>query len=218
MLRLLSSKGPRSTRERDSLAARRVDPLQGLARQAARGDVQAQRTVLVTLGPALLRVIRGVLGAHHPDVEDVLQDAMTAVHQVLPSFREECTLLHFGCRVALMTAMNARRRLAHRQRQTPLAAPETIDAVVGEGGRSPAESLAAARRREALRELLCELPTVQAEVLGLHTLLGYSVEETAAATGAPVNTVRSRLRHALAALRARVQGDSALREVLRGAS
>lgn len=37
-----------------------ADPLRGLAVQAA-GDYEAQQTVLVTLGPALVRVIRGVL-------------------------------------------------------------------------------------------------------------------------------------------------------------
>jgi len=194
-----------------------VDPLRELVRQAVQGDLEAERTVLAALGPGLLRVVRAVLGVAHPDVEDVLQDAMVAVHRALPSFRGECKTLHFGCRVALMTAMNARRRLAYRSRYTPVAAPEQLDAGPGDG-RAPAELVAAERRREALRGLLDELPAAQAEVLGLHTMLGYSVEETAAATDVPINTVRSRLRLALAALRARVQEDRVLLEVLRGAS
>jgi DNA-directed RNA polymerase specialized sigma24 family protein len=58
---------------------------------------------------------------------------------------------------------------------------------------------------------LDELPPAQSEVLALHIVLGYSVEETAAATSVPVNTVRSRLRAALAALRSRVTtGDTRL--------
>ena len=120
---------------------------------------------------------------------------MVAVHLALGGFRGECTTLHFACRVAVQTAMNARRKAGYRMRHTPSAAPLDL-ADLARDDRSPAQSIEAARRREALRQLLCELPEVQAEVLALHTLLGYTVEETADATGVPVNTVRSRLRNA----------------------
>ena len=41
----------------------------------------------------LLRVVRGVLGTGHPDVEDVLQESMAAVHRALPTLNGE-TVLH----------------------------------------------------------------------------------------------------------------------------
>jgi len=66
-----------------------------------------------------------------------------------------------------------------------------------------------------VRRLVAELPELQAEVLALHTMLGYTVEETAKVTGAPVNTVRSRLRTALSALRQAVLADGARLEVVR---
>jgi RNA polymerase sigma-70 factor (ECF subfamily) len=66
-----------------------------------------------------------------------------------------------------------------------------------------------------LRQLLSDLPELQAEVLALHTMLGYTVEETAQVTGAPVNTVRSRLRAALAALRLAVLEDGTRLEIVR---
>jgi DNA-directed RNA polymerase specialized sigma24 family protein len=47
-------------------------------------------------------------------------------------------------------------------------------------------------------------------------MLGYTVQETAATLGAPLDTVRSRLRRALAALRERIHRDSALLEVVGG--
>ena len=56
---------------------------------------------------------------------------------------------------------------------------------------------------------------MQAEVLALHTMLGHSVAETAAVTRVPVNTVRSRLRAALAALRERAGRDAVLSETAR---
>jgi RNA polymerase sigma-70 factor (ECF subfamily) len=213
MLRLLRTPkeeavgGPAS----EVVQGRPDDPLRALAAAASAGDREAQRTLLVAIGPSLLRVVRGALGNAHPDIEDTLQDAMVAVHLALPGFRGECTTLHFACRIAVQTAMNARRKAGYRSRHTPSAPP--LDLVdLARDDRSPAQLVEAARRREALRQLLGDLPAVQAEVLALHTLLGYTVEETAAATQVPVNTVRSRLRNALARLRERVQGNLLLRD------
>lgn len=211
MLRLLRSgrhaDGPRAER------AERADPLRAIASAAGRGDRAAQRTLLMETGSALLRTVRAVLGSG-PELEDVFQEAMTAVHLALPGFRGDCSTLHFVCRVGVQTAMNARRR--GRTRARHLTA--TDDAELAELARddvSPAELLAAARRRAALRQLLSDLPEPQAEVLALHTMLGYTVEETAQVTGAPINTVRSRLRAALVALRQAVATDGARLEVVR---
>ena len=208
MLRLLSSSGDRIGR--GPTLRNQADPLRALASDAACGDAQALRTLLIALGPALLRVVRAIVGRDHSEVEDVVQEAMVAVHEALHTFRGDCSTTHFASRIAVHTAMNARRRAGHRTRHTPLAAPEEIACCAADDP-SPAEALAAARRREALRELLDELPPAQSEVLALHIVLGYSVEETAASTSVPVNTVRSRLRAALAALRSRVTtGDTRL--------
>jgi len=192
---------------------RAEDPLGPLSAAAAAGDRAAQRTLLVTVGPSLLRVVRGVLGARHPEVEDTLQEAMVSLHLALVGFRGECTTLHFGCRIAVQTALNARRRSGYRTRITPSAEPAVLDEL-GRDERSPAEALEAAACREALRELLSELPAAQAEVLALHTLLGYTVEETAETLAVPQNTVRSRLRGGLARLRERVHARPALLEQL----
>jgi RNA polymerase sigma-70 factor (ECF subfamily) len=192
---------------------RAEDPLGPLSAAAAAGDRAAQQTLLVTVGPSLLRVVRGVLGARHPDVEDTLQEAMVSLHLALVGFRGECTTLHFGCRIAVQTALNARRRSGYRTRHTPNTEPAELDELARDE-RSPAEAFEAAACREALRTLLSELPTAQAEVLALHTLLGYTVEETAATLAVPQNTVRSRLRAALARLRERVPTRPALLERL----
>src|SRR4051812_15204416 len=191
MLRLL-----RSGRQADGPRTERADPLREIAAAAARGERTAQRTLLIETGSAVLRVVRAVLGSASPELEDVFQEAMTAVHLALPGFRGECSTLHFVCRVAVQTAMNARRRGRTRARYVE-ATDHAELAELARDDVSPAELLAAARRRAALRRLLSELPQPQAEVLALHTVLGYTVEETAQVTGAPVNTVRSRLRAAL---------------------
>jgi DNA-directed RNA polymerase specialized sigma24 family protein len=91
--------------------------------------------------------------------------------------------------------------------------PEELDATAGSDN-SPAQRLSAQRRRETLRQLLCELPEAQAEVLAFHSVLGHTVEETAVALAVPIDTVRSRLRNGLSKLRARVANDSELLDMI----
>ena len=62
--------------------------------------------------------------------------------------------------------------------------------------------------------MLADLPSAQAEALVLRSVLGYSFEELAAATGSPVNTVRSRIRLAKEALRRRIETDARFFELL----
>jgi len=217
VLRLLRSQRSSASSPEPPGATEPTDPLKALVAGTLAGARDAERTLLVAIGPALLRTVRGVLGATHPDVEDVLQEAMAAVHRALPDFRGECGTLHFACRVAVQTALNARRRAGYRSRHTPNMSPEEL-AELARDERSPADAHAAAARRSALRTLLDELPAVQAEALVLHVVLGYSVDETARATRSPRDTVRSRLRAALSTLRARVDADGVLLEILDGES
>ena len=177
-----------------------VDELAPLARAAARRDQKATRTFLAIVTPSLLRTVRRVLGAHHPDVEDVTQDAAIAVIAALPSFQGACSTLHFACRVAVLTALAARRRLSYREHWTPNLPSEEMEAVADDSP-SPLANLQAARRREELRALLDALPTEQAEVMALHCVMGFTVDEIAASSASPRDTVRSRLRAARETLR-----------------
>lgn len=159
-------------------------------------------------------VVRRILGPRHPDVEDVAQEAVMASIEALSSFRRQCTVLHFVWRVAALTAMNARRRLQLRAQIAQ--SPAAIDGLVSEEP-SPMGSVLSARRREAFRRLLDELPAAQSEVLALHTVLGFTIAEVAAAAGVPANTVRSRLLNAKAALRKRLGEDPELYDLVRDA-
>ena len=215
MLRLLGthSKGP--SLASDVQARRSNDPLHSLLTQTIRRDRGAEQTLLTAIGPAVLGVARRVLGVNDPELDDVCQDAAVGFLAALPSFRGECSVLHFACRVTLLTALAARRR----KERAPTGHPEALtnaDGFVDESA-SPASLIDAARRRFALRELLDELPLAQAEVLALHVMLGHTLDESSAMIGIPVNTVRSRLRRGLAALRERLISNPELREVV-GAS
>jgi RNA polymerase sigma-70 factor (ECF subfamily) len=189
------------------------DELAPLAEAAARGDASAMRTLLIAVGPDLLRVVRRLFGAQHPEVEDVSQECAVALVQAIGRFRGECSTRHFAARVALHTSMAARRRSVSKKRSptTLAAAVDADETASNEPG--PETNAVGSARAQAVRALCDELPDAQAEVLALHFVLGYTVQESATLLAAPVETIRSRLRLAKRALRTRVLGHPELDEL-----
>lgn len=190
------------------------DPALSLAQAAARQDPTALRQVLEQVSPTLLRVVRRILGAQHPAVEDVLQESLVGFVRALGAYRAESSLRTYGSRIAVRTALaysrQARERRAwdeeHERAEQSLVPPSA----------SPEDAAQAERRRAALRRLLRELPEEQAETFALRIVLGYSIEEVAAATSVPPNTVRSRMRRAREVLKARLDADPRLLALLGG--
>lgn len=199
--------GGEAVRRDSGSNVRALDPLAGLARAAQRGDGAATRRLLEALGPRLLRTVRGVLGASHPELDDALQEALIALVRALPAFRGEGDVTGYAVRITLRASIAARRRYRAR-------APEP-EAEEGAADASQPSEVSAARRREIFRRLLEELPEAQAEALVLRVVLGHSLEETAAIAGAPENTIRSRIRLAREGLKKRIEAEglSALLEV-----
>jgi RNA polymerase sigma-70 factor (ECF subfamily) len=189
-----------------------ADPLADVAARAKAGDRAAVRELLAAIGPSLLRVARQVLGPGHPEIPDVAQEAAWGVLRGLESFRGECTLQHFACRVAVLTSMNVRRR----ERSQQFKAQQLSQLWHTEGVEAPSPERVALEQRaaSALRELLDTLPVAQAEVLCLHHVVGLTALEIAALGGTPVETVRSRLRLGRKALMARVLESEQLLDTL----
>jgi RNA polymerase sigma-70 factor (ECF subfamily) len=170
------------------------------------------RHLLEAIAPPLLNAVRSVVGNVGVDAEDVTQESLVAIVRAMPAFRAECTVLHYATRIAVRTALAARRRalagdvrLEQMQRDTA-----TTDLPPP----SPAHQLASARRMDLVRSLLDDLPEAQANAFAMRIVLGYSMQEVASATGAPLNTVRSRIRLAKEALRRRIENDPAIAEML----
>jgi RNA polymerase sigma factor (sigma-70 family) len=188
------------------------DALLSLARLAGQGNRNARRQVVEAVAPAMLRAIRKVMGHRTAEVEDVLQDAVEGLLQALVSFKGECTVLHFACRVAVLSALAFRRRSTFRAQF--VADVENLDERSPSQAPSPLDNLCADRRRHLLAWLLDELPPAQAEILVLHCALGFTVAEVAASLGCPVETTRSRLRLAKQALRERIGANRQWAEIL----
>lgn len=197
---------PRQSAESDKL--RHLVPL------VIGGDAAAERTLLVAVGSSVLAIVRRTIGARHPDVEDLCQESFLAILGALPSFRGQCSVLHFACRVALFTALAARRR--HRYGNDYRLDPTERDDELSDAKPNPAELFDQFELRTALRQLLDELPMDQAEVLALHLALGHTIEEISAMTNTNLNTIRSRLQRGLLALRTMLANRPVLFALLRG--
>src|SRR5262245_32854500 len=110
--------------------------------------------------------------------------------RALPGYRFEGNIAHYATTIAVRLAIAARRRGAIRsarfealddQKSPPAAATDST-------GSSRLEL------EELVRQIVDSLSPVQAETLLLRVLLGCSLEEIAAITVVPVETVKSRLR------------------------
>lgn len=181
-----------------------------LARLAATGDAHATGQVLQQVAGDVVRVVRGVMGPNSPDVDDVAQESLIALIHALPSFRGECEPAGYACRIAFRTALAARKRV-HLSRNRHV---DEVNAADLRADDCPSEHSEAQRRMTLLRSLLEEIPEAQAEALTMRVVLGWTLEEIADASGAPLNTIRSRLRLAKEALRKRIEADPALAEEL----
>lgn len=193
------------------------DQLSALARRATAGDREASERFLLAIGPMVLRVVRQVLGVDHPDVSDVVQEAMLGTLSALSRFRGRCTMGHFVRRVALLTALDARRRFRLRQRLAPTAPLDEAEGTIAREA-SADQRIDEERRLKVFAELLDELPPAQAEVIALHCVLGYTVAETAQASECSEHTVRGRLAAARNALRSRLEQDPEFQPARRGVS
>jgi len=201
----MAPNNPSSTAEDDAAE------LTALARLAGSGDPAATRRFLDRVWPILSRVVNSVLGARHPEVDDVIQQSLIAVLQALSAFRGECHPAGYVSRIALHVALRARRNAAlRRTRSQSLAQISAADPDT----HWPGCDVSAERRKRALRDLLTDLPAEQADALALRVMLGWSLEDVAKATGAPLNTVRSRVRLAKEALRRRIEADPSLADQL----
>jgi RNA polymerase sigma-70 factor (ECF subfamily) len=188
------------------------DELAPLARRAGAGESAAIAELVRAVGPAMCRAATRVLGPGTGDLDDVMQQALEGLLDALPSFRYECRITQFACRIAVLSALLDRRRAGLRARVAPDG--DAITEWPDTEAPSPADAAMAAQRRAALASLLDDLPPAQAEVLILHCALGFTVAEIAASSGRPAETVRSRLRLAKEALRDRIDASRELADVL----
>jgi RNA polymerase sigma-70 factor (ECF subfamily) len=183
-----------------------------LTRAAVAGDEAATRRLLQHISPYVLRVVRAVLGAHHGDTEDVVQDVLVIFLRALPGFRGESGITTFVSSIAFRRAAQTKRRSRDVSRW--LNEFQHLLQADSAGPSAPSEEALSNLRRALLAQVLGELPKAQAEILVLRLVSGFSIEQISEVMACPVNTVRSRLLRGKEALRNQIDADPRLRAYL----
>jgi len=164
--------------------------------RARQGDQEAFR-MLVTrhqdraFGLAL-RIVRSPV-----DAEDVAQEAFVRAWQALPRFRGDSAFGTWLHRIVARRALD--RAVSLRQRQRREASLEDSRDLADRAGRLPAGPEPAERLK--LERLLERLSPPQRAAVTLYYYEDQSVEQVASILGLPVNTVKTHLSRARAALR-----------------
>ena len=154
------------------------------------GDLVAFEELVNRHRDVVVRVAARIVGA--ADAEDVTQDAFLRAFHRLRRFRGDASFRAW----LLQIAHNAAVDHLNRRRGEPIPDGAEEDAPVRELDRMPAERLEQRERARRLELKLRALSPEQRAVLVLRDVEGFSYNEIARITSAPLGTVKIRLHRA----------------------
>lgn len=167
----------------------------GLIVRAQAGDRQALEQVLTDVAPPLRRYLVRISGER---ADDVLQETLFRIWRSLGWLREPVLFRPWAYRIATREAFRHMRR---ERKHDEGRADESVLKHVPAPPADPAERL-------LLESALSRITPLTRAVLAAHYLEGLTLEETAAATEAPLGTVKSRLASGLRQARALIEAPS----------
>ena len=176
----------------------------------ARGD----RKLGGELCRRLMRVVDAtlyrVMGRHETDHDDLVQAAFEQIVITLygGKFSRQCSLTTWAAAITCNTALHAirRRRLERRYFDVSEGADE-LTRTARAAGDSEAQ-LAARAELERVRFHLAKMPEKLSQALLLHDMLGFSLTEAAALSGASKAAAQSRLVRGRSELERRLERDT----------
>ncbi len=157
------------------------------------GDRDAFRLLVEREQRVVYRACLRILGRPH-DAEDVAQEAFVMAYRSIASYRGEGPLGGWLLRIATRQAF---RRLRQRRETAELGAELVLHAP----GSDPLAAALADERQRAVRLAVASLGEPYREVVALRFFGEMSLDEIAAATRRPLNTVKTHLRRGLERLR-----------------
>ncbi len=166
-----------------------------------RGDLAAFELLVDRHRAGVLRFLARFL-QDRTRAEDLAQECWLRFIGAAPRWKPQARFRTWLLAVARNLAADEARRMAHR-RSSPLDDPPDRAVELLAPGRSPEEAAFDLLIQPVLRAAIAGLPAEQREVFLLREYEGVPFAEIAEITGAPVPTVKSRMRYALEALRAR---------------
>jgi RNA polymerase sigma-70 factor (ECF subfamily) len=176
-----------------------------LARRAATGDHKARCQIAERLFARICTSVRYLAGGDR-DADDMVQISLMELMKSLGNYRGEGSLEAWADRITVRTTRRGLRRRRRKEEVVRiLEQPECVDTTP-----EPVQG----KLREHLALALKKLPGRKRRVVVLRWLYQYSLEEIAAITESPVNTVRDRLRTGRKQLRKTILKDPVLRDFL----
>lgn len=160
------------------------------------GDREAFRLIVLRHQQQLAHLVTRQTGDSSL-AEDLVQEAFLRAYQRLGSFDPRFALSTWLCRIALNVARDHHRRRVVRDRPRPPAASPAVPA-------NPADVAAAREDLDRATQALGDLPSPQREVIVLSVYGGHTQREISDLLDVPLGTVKTRMRAALARLRALV--------------
>lgn len=170
-----------------------------LVANARLGDRRAMNRLVELRGPRLLAHASRLLGERE-GAFDVVQESWVEILRGLKGLRDDRVFLPWALRIV---SRRVAREIRRRQRGRRLA-----DAVKAEADPVAPEAGPDATDAAKVRAAIASLPPAQAATVALFYLEDLSVTEVATALDVPVGTVKTRLMHARAKLRALIEGES----------
>lgn len=170
--------------------------------RAGRGDAPSQTWLVTRVLPRVRRIARTFLRSS-ADADDAAQTSLIAILRSAPTYRGEASIEGWAGRIAVRTTL---RLAAERKRERALS--ESEEAVPEEA--APEQERSAEALPRELRVYLDGLPEAQRTAVLLHHALDHSIEEIAETMDVSPDTVKSRLRLGLAALRKQIRQDLAI--------
>jgi RNA polymerase sigma-70 factor, ECF subfamily len=161
-------------------------------------DPAAQREALHRLGGRVRR-LTGLLCRERADADDAAQQALIAILQSASGFRVDTSLERWAERITVRTTLRSNRR--ERERRGLLERWLTPNRPAWGESLSGGEPL-------GLDALFEQLSPERRHAFVLHHALGYTVDEIAELSGAPVGTVKDRLVSARRELRALLERET----------
>jgi len=178
-----------------------------LARRAAAGERDAQRTLFVAQRATVHHALYRILGSNH-ELEDLTQDAFLAIFRALGSFRGDSSLARWCQTIAMRTAF------AYIERRKP---PSIDLALVEDELASDEDTRRVVQLREATRRLYAALDRIEIKqrvAFALTVIDGRSLAEVAQITESSVIAVKTRVWRARKQLARRAPKDDVLASYL----
>jgi RNA polymerase sigma-70 factor (ECF subfamily) len=182
------------------------EPDELLLDRLSRREADALDALYVRYGRLAYALAYRVLG--NPEAaEDAVQEGFLAVWRNAESYRRE----KGSARGWLLTVVRNRAIDALRARESRPKVGATLDDVVAASDEiDPADAALQRVEADAIRQALATLPREQREAVELAFFSGLSYPEVAARVGAPLGTVKSRMRLALERLRGMLLTEDAV--------